>query len=448
MKFLDKYFKYENNLTITGLTHELAYLYVSKIFQEKKQNIIVLLSTLYEANTFFSGIKNYEKSTFLFPMDDFITSQALAISPELKTTRIDTLENIKKTQGIIVTNLMGYLKFLTDKNTQEKMNIILKKGDEINREKLLELLEKLDYKKDTIVTTTGEYAVRGFVVDIFITLEEHPIRIEFFGNTIESIRYFDEETQMSLKEIKEIRLISNSEIISDHQSSLLDYASNAIVITIDETRIQANYEKLEEEMFEYRIAKGLEKDYRFMFSLDEISPKENIYINFIENISKHSKILDFNAKEIPNFHSDFEKLKEQTEIWHKKGYEIFFYLSKENQIKIIKELITVPITIENKYLSQGFIIDKCVVISENDIEQVKKETIKYRNLYKIGHKIKDLNSLNKGDYVVHMAHGIGIYNGIKTLSKKGLAKDYIEILYADNDKVYVPVEKEYNLKIH
>lgn len=223
---------------------------------------------------------------------------------------------------------------------------------------------------------------------------------------------------MSLKEIKEIRLISNSEIISDHQSSLLDYASNAIVITIDETRIQANYEKLEEEMFEYRIAKGLEKDYRFMFSLDEISPKENIYINFIENISKHSKILDFNAKEIPNFHSDFEKLKEQTEIWHKKGYEIFFYLSKENQIKIIKELITVPITIENKYLSQGFIIDKCVVISENDIEQVKKETIKYRNLYKIGHKIKDLNSLNKGDYVVHMAHGIGIYNGIKTLSKK------------------------------
>lgn len=441
MKFLDKYFKYENNLTITGLTHELAYLYVSKIFQEKKQNIIVLLSTLYEANTFFSGIKNYEKSTFLFPMDDFITSQALAISPELKTTRIDTLENIKKTQGIIVTNLMGYLKFLTDKNTQEKMNIILKKGDEINREKLLELLEKLDYKKDTIVTTTGEYAVRGFVVDIFITLEEHPIRIEFFGNTIESIRYFDEETQMSLKEIKEIRLISNSEIISDHQSSLLDYASNAIVITIDETRIQANYEKLEEEMFEYRIAKGLEKDYRFMFSLDEISPKENIYINFIENISKHSKILDFNAKEIPNFHSDFEKLKEQTEIWHKKGYEIFFYLSKENQIKIIKELITVPITIENKYLSQGFIIDKCVVISENDIEQVKKETIKYRNLYKIGHKIKDLNSLNKGDYVVHMAHGIGIYNGIKTLSKKGLAKDYIEILYADNDKVYVPVEK-------
>ena len=441
MDFLDKYFKYDNNLTITGLTHELAYLYVSKIFEEKEKNIIVLLSTLYEANTFFTGIGNYEKNTYLFPMDDFITSEALAISPELKTTRIDTIEALKTQKGIVVTNLMGYLKFLTDQQVQEKMNIILKKGDEINREKLIEILDKLDYKKDTIVTTTGEYAVRGFVIDIFITLEEHPIRVEFFGNVIESIRYFDESTQMSIKEVNEIKLIANGEIKTDKKSCLLDYAKDAIVITIDEARIKANYEKLEEEMFEYRVSKDLPQDTKFMFSLDEINPKENIYIDFINNYKKEANILNLSTKEIPNFHSNFEKLKEQTEIWYRQGYKIIFYLSKESQIKIIKELITVPITIENKYLSKGFIIDKTVVISENDIEQVRTEPIKYRNSYKIGSKIKDLNSLNKGDYVVHMAHGIGIYNGIKTLTKRGLAKDYIEILYADNDKIYVPVEK-------
>ena len=441
MDFLDKYFKYDNNLTITGLTHELAYLYVSKIFEEKKKNIIVLLSTLYEANTFFTGIGNYEKNTYLFPMDDFITSEALAISPELKTTRIDTIEALKTKKGIVVTNLMGYLKFLTDQQVQEKMNITLKKGDEINREKLIEILDKLDYKKDTIVTTTGEYAVRGFVIDIFITLEEHPIRVEFFGNVIESIRYFDESTQMSIKEVNEIKLIANGEIKTDKKSCLLDYAKDAIVITIDEARIKANYEKLEEEMFEYRVSKDLSQDTKFMFCLDEINPKENIYIDFINNYKKEANILNLSTKEIPNFHSNFEKLKEQTEIWYRQGYKIIFYLSKESQIKIIKELITVPITIENKYLSKGFIIDKTVVISENDIEQVRTEPIKYRNSYKIGSKIKDLNSLNKGDYVVHMAHGIGIYNGIKTLTKRGLAKDYIEILYADNDKIYVPVEK-------
>ena len=134
MNLLDKYFKYDNNLTITGITHELSYLYVSRLFEKKKKNIIVLLSTLYEANSFYSGINSYEKNTYLFPMDDFITSQALAISPELKTTRIDTLETLKNKKGIIVTNLMGYLKYLTDQSVQEKMNIVLKKGDEINRE--------------------------------------------------------------------------------------------------------------------------------------------------------------------------------------------------------------------------------------------------------------------------------------------------------------------------
>ncbi len=441
MNFLDNYFKYDNNLTITGLTHELAYLYVSKLFKEKNKNIIVLLSTLYEANTFFSGIKTYEKNTFLFPMDDFITSQALAISPELKTTRIDTIESLKKEQGIIVTNLMGYLKFLTDQTVEEKMNIILKKGDKINREKLISILDELDYKRDTIVTTTGEYAVRGFVIDIFVTLKDHPIRIEFFGNEIESIRTFDESTQMSIKEIKEVKLITNGEIKTDKHSSLLDYAKDAVVVTIDEARIKASYEKLEEEMLEFRVAKDLPKDTKFMFALDEINPKENIYIDFIDNYKKNANILNLSTKEIPNFHSNFDKLKEQVELWHRKGYKIIFYLSKDSQIKIIKELITAPITIENKYLAQGFIVDKTVVISENDIEKVNKERIKYRNSYKIGSKIKDLNALNKGDYVVHMAHGIGIYNGIKTLTKRGLSKDYIEILYADNDKVYVPVEK-------
>ena len=223
MNFLDNYFKYDNNLTITGLTNTLAHIYINKLFLKEKRNIIVLTSTLYEANNIYSDLKSINDHTYLFPMDDFITSTALAISPELKVTRIETIEALKKEKCIIITNLMGYLKFLTDTKVQNKLNIKLQKGLEINREKLLQILEELDYKKESIVTSTGEYAVRGFVVDIFITLSEHPIRIEFFGNTIESIRYFDESTQMSIEEIKEINLISNGEIKTNNNSSLYDF---------------------------------------------------------------------------------------------------------------------------------------------------------------------------------------------------------------------------------
>lgn len=441
MDFLDEYFKYENNLTITGLTNELAFLYVINLYQKRHQNVIILTSTLYEANNFYNGIKFYLNDTYLFPMDDFLTSAALATSPELKTTRIETLEHLKNKTGIIVTNLMGYLKYLTDTKVQNKLNIKLKKDMDINREKLIEILEELGYKRDTIVTSTGEYAVRGFVIDIFITLSEHPIRLEFFGNTIESIRYFDENTQMSLSTTDEITLINNGEIKTENKSSLYDYADNAIVVTIDESRIKAAYLKLEEEMFEFRVAKNLPSDTRFMFSLDEINPKYNIYINFLNSKLETKDVLSIESKEIPNFRSNFEKLQEQCDSWHRLGYEITFFLPKENQRRQIKELINVSHKVEPKSLTKGFIIDKKVIISANDIEETRTNEIKYKNSYKIGRKIKDLNALNLGDYVVHMAHGIGIYNGIKTLTQNGLQKDYIEILYEGNDKVYVPVEK-------
>ena len=329
MDFLDTYFKYDNNLTITGLTNELAHIYVSKLFQEKNKNIIVLTSTLYEANNLFNGIKPHQENTYLFPMDDFLTSQALAISPELKTTRIETLENLKHNKGIIVTNLMGYLKYLTDTKVQNKLNIKLKKGDDINRDKLIEILENLDYKRDTMVTTTGEYAVRGFVIDIFITLSEHPIRLEFFGNTIESIRYFDEGTQMSTEEIEEVTLISNGEINTESKSSLYDYANNPVVVTVDANRLNASYKKLEEEMFEYKVAKDLDPNTKFMFSYNEINPSENIYLNFIDNKPNSDNVLSLPSKEIANFNSNLDRLQESCSMWHKKGYEIIFYLHKE-----------------------------------------------------------------------------------------------------------------------
>lgn len=441
MDFLNNYFNFNNNVTITGLTKGLAHFYISQAFQTRRQNILVLTNSLYEANELYNGIKSFEDNTFLFPMDDFLTSVALAISPELKTTRIETLEKIKHENGIVITNLTGYLKFLTDTKVQNKLNINLKKDMDINREKLIELLDELNYTRDTIVTTTGEYAVRGFVIDIFVTLSDHPIRIEFFGNTIESIRIFDENTQISIAEIPEITIIPNGELNTENKSSLYDYIEKPLVIMIDENQITASYTQLEQEMFDYRLSKNLPPETKFMFELAEINPKEILYLNFIDNKNLQTETLNYSSQEIPNFNSNFEKLNDSISKWQKKGYEIVFYLSKENQIKIIKEKITGTYKIVRKFLPKGFIIDKYVIISENDIEKTQNTPIKYKNSYKIGHKIQDINSINLGDYVVHLAHGIGIYNGIKTLTQNGLKKDYLEITYQDNDKIYIPVEK-------
>ena len=442
MDFLSDIFKFENNKTIIGLTNELNVFFVLESFKKSSKNIIVLTSTLYEANKLYNSLKSYENNVFLFPMDDFLTSVALAVSPELKINRLETLEKISNGKNIIITNLMGYLRYLPDKKQKNNLEVNLKKGIEINRNSLIETLENFGYIKESLVTSTGEYAVRGFIIDIFPVHEENPIRLEFFGSEIESIRYFDTTTQLSTGEIKEKKLLPYREISTNHNSSLYEYADQPLVFYIDESQIMANYKKLQEEIFEYKVQEGLDSAYKFMFDLEDIIPKEICFINTVNNADfDKSNTIVFNSQEIENFNLDFEKLKDKYELWLQQGKNVIFCLSKDSQVNTLKKYLGSNITVIKTRINKGFIINNYVVISEFDIENVANREIKYKNSYRIGQKINNFDQLKIGDYVIHSVHGIGIYNGIITLSKNGLKKDYIQINYLGNDKVYIPVEK-------
>ena len=132
---------------------------------------------------------------------------------------------------------------------------------------------------------------------------------------------------------------------------------------------------------------------------------------------------------------------------------IILRLSRKAEIDFIKEmfhvtrivlenqLFTCKVNIINRRINNGFIFNNYVVIGEYDIEKTNTREIKYKNTYKIGKKIKGFDQLQVGDYVVHTYHGIGRYEGVISLTKNGVVKDYLQITYADNDKIYVPVEK-------
>ena len=183
MNYFNNFFKYENGLTVTGLTKELNIFYVINKFKNDNKNVLILTNTLYEANTYYDQIKTYIDDVCLFPMDDFLTSVAVAISPDLKNKRLETLNTITSGKKcIVVTNLMGFLRFLPDKNNNSNLSYKIINNCQINRDDLLSLLDKYGYNRESLVTTTGEYAVRGYIIDIFVIEEEHPIRIEFFGS--------------------------------------------------------------------------------------------------------------------------------------------------------------------------------------------------------------------------------------------------------------------------
>ena len=441
-------FKYDNNIIIQGLTKELNTFYVQNLYNNTQKNILIVTSTLFEANQIFKNLKTYLDNVYLFPMDDFLTSVALAVSPEFKVKRLETLDKIKEKKSIVITNLTGYLRYLPDINVKDKLNLEITKSTKINREKLEEILDKYGYNKETLVTTTGEYAVRGYVIDIFLINEEHPIRIEFFGSNIDSIRYFNESTQLSIKQLDSINITPNKEVTTTKNSSIYDYLKEPITIFYNRSQIENSYKKMLEDIINYN--KEIDSNEKYMFDFEEINPNYQIFINTFEN-ENSKNALTFTSKEIENFNSNYDKLKDFVNSKIIKKKTVIFCLSKDSQIKIIKELfpdaivtkniINNSINIINKQINNGFEYKDYVVIGEFDIEKVHSTSIKYKNNYHIGKKIKDIDSLSLGDYVVHRQHGIGIYNGIITLNTSGIKKDYLQINYKDTDKVYIPVEK-------
>ena len=123
MNFLDDYFKYDYNTEVSGLTFQLNVFYIYKLFLHYKKNIIVLTSSLYEANKLYNALSVINNSTLIFPMDDFLSSVIVAKSPELKYKRLETLDKITNNNNIIVTNLMGYLKYLPNKDVDNSVVI-------------------------------------------------------------------------------------------------------------------------------------------------------------------------------------------------------------------------------------------------------------------------------------------------------------------------------------
>ena len=433
MKEIFDNFEYGNDLVIGGLTNELSVLYMVNYFKKTKENIIIVTNSLFEATKIYNQMNNYINDVYLFPYDDYLTSVLAIKSPELKFTRLETLKKLDENKPIvIVTNLMGYISLIPNKNSQKKYS--LKKGELLKRDSFLSLLNDFGYNKESIVTSTGEFAVRGLIIDVFPIYSEYPIRIEFDGDEIDSIRYFNESTQISNEEIKEYNLYPLSLESACNDNTILDYVNDKNVFFIEYEQIENGYKKVLEESISYK--EKYDNDEKVFVDFYELTP---VYKQYINNMGIKYDIV-YNSKELTNYNENFIKLENDYNKYVKNGYDVTFYLSRKSQVDKIKSLIP-SAKIVNLNINKGFIFDKYVVISDHDIEKSVEERKEYKGKFKFGKKIKSYDALEIGDYVVHISNGIGIYNGLRKITKNGIEKDYIQLIYSGDDKVYVPVEK-------
>lgn len=436
----------ENNIGLKGMNLGFFSLYLNKLLKETDNGIIVVTPTIYEANKLYQNFSD-TKDVFLYETDDVLTSLATSKSPELKVEKLNILkESLNNNKKIIITDINGYLKKLPSINDFKNNIIKLKIGTDIKLKNIVDNLYEIGYEKETLVTKPGEFGLRGFILDIFPLNEENPIRIEFFGDTIESIRYFEVESQKSLENIDEIEIYSISKT-SEKYSSLYEYLNNPLVIFKDYSQIKISYERIMNDIFELNIENPL-------YDINDIDEKKiNYYFDLDDDTSLAKKVVNFNIKNVERFNSNIEIINKYLEESLKFNKTVIICLSTVNVNNFI-EILNIPYLLtdivnikENninivKYdLKEGFILDNYIFISEYELYNKKKETKRRKFNFNFATRIKDLNKLEIGDYVVHDSHGIGVYNGIKTLSKNNMLQDYIEVLYADNDKLYIPASK-------
>ncbi len=447
---------------ICGLNDELKVNYIVSLYK-KFGSVLVVTDTLYEANNYMQGISKHNEC-LLFPMDDFLTSEAIAVSPELKVTRLETLnELVKDNNRIVVTNMMGYLRYLPKMELYKKSKVTIKLGDNIDIHKLVNKLYDLGYTRESVVNKTGEIAVRGFVVDIFPINYDRPIRIEFWGDTVDSIRYFNVDSQMSAENVKEILIFSYTEFLSEKQApfeyrlqknlkdytsvvGIVDYLKEKNVVFDDYDRFNTSYYNLVNEMMEYSISNDISASFKYMNDLDSYKLDKVLDINSPYGTKyASSNVVPFNG---------LDDINKRLNEYLKQNKLVIVYINSvskinklmddlENECSILTDeehLQNGKINFINGSIKSGFIYKEYVVISESEIFNIKNG-YQYKTNFKMGSKIKDIDKLNVGDYVVHSSYGVGTYMGIKTILKNGIKKDYIQINYQDDDKLYVPASK-------
>ena len=397
----------------------------------EKKKIIYISTSNRNLENYYSMLENY------YEMSE---NQESILKKNFKNNKkiIDIFENISQNKeditGINI-RLLDILKnqeqFILFVNLQITLDVFFEKvkflSFKIEKEysfpQILDFLVENGYENSYLIEKKGQYSRRGDILDIFPPDLENPVRLEFFGDELESIRFFDIDSQISVEKIKEIKIFGN--LLSGNNYELIEL--------IDELKAEDITIVIEnEELLDYKMEEFILLDRN----------REEIYRKRYENLKKKSIFVqtkNFSQEQIETFRDKnrLEKLSKAENVYiftnnyEKKLAEYGKILTeKENNLEIEKyELFEGFIFNENKNNENNFL-----VLTDRELDGYIYERKKKTNK---AVKYKKVNQIIEGDYVIHVQYGVGIYKGIQTIDER----DYLKIKYADEDILYIPVEK-------
>ena len=432
-----------SNLYASARSLIISALY-KKLQTQQPNTLLITLDNADDAQYMYADLRTLvdEKHVFYFPcsrrkrqrIDEALTVQRTEVLSALldnasKSTRA------KSNGKIIVSYPDALADSVPNPNALEANKISLCVGDEIAISTLIEMLIELHFKRVDFVYEPGQVAIRGGIVDVYSYSHDMPVRIDFFGSEIDSIREFELETQLSKNKIDSIDIVADS-IEEDSSSSILAYLPPKTVW------ISPDFE-----LIKFKLQSTI-TSFDTTDLIGAMTNATTLELNQKSSFATYDQ-LAFDTFPQPTFNKNFDLLIDDLQQRTKDGYKIYILADQVKQTDRLKAIFDdkesgIQFMAVDHTLHEGF-IDHCAKIccyTDHQIfERYHRVTLRSENARrgKAIITLKEINQLKVGDYVVHADHGIGQFAGLVTTNFHGRPQETIKLVYKGGDTVFVSI---------
>ena len=436
---------------------------------------VIVFSSEEKAKQAYEEYRILEENVYLYPAKDLLFYHANIKGAVLTGKRMEVLRALVEKQPgdpvTVFTTMDAFLDGLPRPEVLRETKLQIRTGDTLDFQKLQRELSELGYARESQIEGPGQFAVRGGILDLFPLTEEVPVRIELWGDEVDSIRNFDVESQRSIENLESAVIYPASENWTKETDtvSFLNYfpKEKSLVFLDEPVRLLEASEIVEQEYFhslENREDAGLteeETEIR-VFQTNEITGMLNT-CHCIGFTTLETKCGEFKVRGVYNiqaagvnpYNNSFELLTRDLKRLKRNGYRVVLVSGSRTRARRLAEDLRDydlssfysedmerkvnpgEILVTYGYVAEGYEYPmlKFTVISESDIFGKKKKKKRWK-VYE-GQKIHEFTELKPGDYVVHESHGLGIYQGIEKIEVDKVTRDYMKISYADGGVLYI-----------
>lgn len=462
------------NSMLTGVNFGAFNLIIRELLHRLQQPILIVASDENRAQQIYSSLVELfeENMVHFFPVEPLLETQAAVSSLDELSQRLDAMSFLLTKQKGIVISTPQALQYPLPAAIKFKANSLTLKVNQVcNLSKICDFLVRCGYKRDDLVANPGEFALRGDILDIYPINIAYPYRIEFFDDEIDNIRTFNSVSQRTKDSLTEVVIEPADDQLdklyqNEDYTTILDYLTESGIICFDDIRaIRQNIVQIDARNRDYlahETSTNIKNSRLDFTSIFNQIVQAKIYSSLFQvsvNDLKIDQLLNLHTREPQQFFSQMSLIKNELSVYELQQQTVIIQADNLVRAKQIKSTfadygIDITIAAENSLIpnkrqiivdnfNQGFVLPRInlVYLTEHDLFNRQPHIHKKIKSLENAQQIRSYQELNPGDYVVHINHGIGIFEGIKTLESNGKKGDYITITYRNHDQLFVPADQ-------